>query len=97
MLSRYAEKQEDEAERFVKSLLTVRTESFGLLKDLHDLWSMANEVKLGWIILRQCSKALRDEKLQPSCMQFGPETVRQIQWLIMKIKHSAPQILTVPA
>jgi hypothetical protein len=56
MLSRYAEKQEDEAERFVNSLLTVRTESFGLLKDLHDLWSMANEVKLGWIIYDSAQK-----------------------------------------
>jgi hypothetical protein len=96
MLTRYGDREEKEPHRMSYSLLTMRTGSLGLLRDFHDLWLMTNEVKLGWIILQQCAKALRDEKLDLACVEFGSQTIRQSKWLMMKIKHSAPQILTVP-
>jgi hypothetical protein len=96
MLSRYGKEKESEPGQVLYSLLTTTMGSLGLLGDLRRLWVMANEVKLGWIILQQCSKALRDEKLKLACVQFGSQTTRQIEWLTMKIKHSAPQALTVP-
>jgi|SRR5213596_636770 len=95
MLSRYGKEKENEPGEMVHSLVAMRTGSLGLLEDLRRLWVMTNEVKLGWIILQQCSKALRDEKLKLACAQFGSQTIRQIEWLTMKIKHSAPQALTV--
>jgi hypothetical protein len=96
MLSRYGKEKENEPGQMVYSLLGRTTGSLGLLGDLRLLWVMTNEVKLGWIILQQCSKALQDEKLKLACVQFGSQTIRQTEWLTMKIKHSAPQILTVP-
>ena len=96
MLSRYGNEEENEPDRLNYSLLKMRTGSLGLLRDLHDLWLMANEVILGWVILQQCSKALRDDKLKLCCVQFSSQTRRQAEWLMMKIKHSAPQALTVP-
>ena len=97
MVNRYGEADEKEPDRMSYSVLKLRTGSLALLRDLHDLWLMANDVKLGWIILHQCSKALRDEKLKLFCEQSGAETKRQIEWLMTKIKHSTSQILTVPA
>lgn len=93
---RYGDEEENEPGRIKHSILKMRAGSLGLLRDLHDLWLMTNEVKLGWIILQQCAKALRDEKLKLFCVQFGSQTRKQSDWLMTKIKHSAPQVLTVP-
>ena len=96
MITRYGKEEQHEPHR-VHYPLQLRTGSLGLLRDLQDLWLMTNEVKSGWTILQQCSKALRDEKLKLACMQFGSQTRKQAEWLMMKIKHAAPQVLTVPA
>ena len=96
MAKRYGEEEEKEPDRLDYSILTMRTGSLGLLRDLHDLWVMASEVKLCWIILLQAAKALRDMKLKLACLQYGKQTKRQTEWLLTKIKQSASQILTVP-
>lgn len=96
-LDRYGDEEENEPDRIDHSILSMRTGSLGLLRDLHDLWLMTNEVKLCWIILQQSAKALNDEKLKLACVQFGSQTKKQAEWLMTKIKHAAPQILTVPA
>ena len=97
MIDRYGEEEEKEPERLDYSILTMRTDSLGLLRDLHDLWVMANEVKLCWIVLLQAAKALRDNKLKLACLQYGKQTKRQTEWLMTKIKQSTAQVLTVPA
>jgi hypothetical protein len=38
MLVRYGEKEDKEPDRLDYSILTMRTGSLGLLRDLHDLW-----------------------------------------------------------
>jgi hypothetical protein len=96
LIQRYGEEEDKEPDRLDYSILTMRTGSLGLLRDLHDLWLMANEVKLCWIVLLQCAKALRDTKLKLACLQFGAQTKRQTEWLLTKIKLSASQVLTVP-
>jgi len=97
LIQRYGEQEEKEPDRLDYSIFKMRTGSLGLLRDLHDLWTMASEVKLCWIILLQCAKALRDEKLKLACMQYGSQTKKQVEWLLTKIKQSTSQILTVPA
>jgi hypothetical protein len=94
MILRYGDEEEKEPDRLDYSILTMRTGSLGLLRDLHDL---VNEVKLCWIILLQSAKALRDTKLKLACLQFGAQTRRQGEWLMTKIKQSTSQVLTVPA
>ncbi|MFL5789637.1 MAG: molybdopterin oxidoreductase [Flavisolibacter sp.] len=96
MVKRYGSEEEKEPDRIDYSLLTMRTGSLGLLRDLHDLWLMASEVKLCWIILLQAARALRDTRLKLACVQYGKQTKRQIEWLMTKIKESTSQILTVP-
>jgi hypothetical protein len=96
MMARYGDKDENEPDRMDYPILKMRSGSLGLIRDLHDLWLMANDVKISWIILHQCSKALRDDKLKLFCEQCGSQTKRQIEWLMTKIKHSVSQVLTVP-
>jgi hypothetical protein len=96
MIDRYGEEENTEPDRLDYSLLKIRTGSLGLLRDLHDLWLMTNEVKLCWIIILQSARALRDTKLKLACLQFGNQTKRQSEWLLTKIKMSSSQVLTVP-
>ena len=96
LILRYGDEEEKEPDRLDYSILTMRTGSLGLLRDLHDLWVMASEVKLCWIILLQCAKALRDTKLNLACLQYSEQTKRQTEWLMSKIKLSSSQVLTVP-
>ena len=95
MLTRYGEGEENDPYRINYSWQNLSTASLRLLSDLQLLSLMAKDVQIGWTVLQQCAKALRDEQLKLSCMQFSAQTKQQEEWLIMKIKHSAPQILTV--
>ena len=79
MIDRYGEEEEKEPDRLDYSILTMRTGSLGLLRHLHDLWVMANEVKLCQIVLLQAAKALRDNKLKLACLQYGKQTKRQTE------------------
>lgn len=96
LIDRYSEKKNEEPERLTKTLFEEpRTGSLALLRDLHDLWLLANEVYLCWIVLLQAARALQDEELETVCQQFNDETQRQISWLMTRIKHASPQTLVV--
>ena len=56
MLIRYGIETENKPNPANTPLLTMGTGSLGLLKDLQHLWLMTAEVKLGWVILQQCSR-----------------------------------------
>jgi hypothetical protein len=96
LTDRYGEEKDDEPEDIYYALFDKpRMGAMGLLRDLHGLWLLANEVKICWTILQQAAQALRDQDLEMSCLQFGEQTNRQIAWLLTKIKQSAAQVLVV--
>lgn len=96
LLATYGDEKDDEAEDIYDALFDKpRMGAMGLLRDLHGLWLLANEVKLCWTVLHQAAQALRDQELEMSCLQYGEQTNRQIAWLITKIKQSAAQVLVV--
>ena len=72
-----------------------RRGSLALLRDLHDLWLMANEVQLCWTVLEQAAQALRDDDLERVCRECSHETKRQIAFFLTRIKQAAPQALVV--
>jgi hypothetical protein len=97
-IDRYSEEKSDEPERLTQTLFEEpRSGSLALLRDLHDLWLLANEVQLCWIVLDQAAKALRDQELESTCSQLSSQTKRQITWLFTRIKQAAPQALVVAA
>lgn len=97
-LDRYSEEKNDEPERLSQTLFQEpRSGSLALLRDLHDLWLLANEVKLCWIVLSQAAQGLQDKELLTTCQQCDEQTQRQIAWLLTRIKQAAPQTLIVVA
>src|SRR4051794_27413316 len=78
-ISRYNEKKEDEPDKLKQELFGgPRKGSLALLRDLHDLCLMANEVKLCWTVLLQAGYALRDKELQGLCTELSKQTERQL-------------------
>ncbi len=67
-VARYLEEKSEESERLTKTLFEEpHSGSLALLRDLHDLWLMANEVSLCWIVLLQAARTLRDKELEAVC------------------------------
>lgn len=96
LTKKYSEQKNDEPERLHQALFEgTRTGSLALLRDLHDLWLLANEVHLCWLVLDQAAKALHDEQLEETCVMSDKQTQRQLAFLLTRIKQSAPQTLIV--
>lgn len=96
-VDKYSQQKDKEAESMTKALFQgPRPGGIGLLRDLHDLWLLANESKLSWIVLLQAAKGLRDKNLETACEKAQKITERQISWLLNRIKQAAPQTLIVP-
>jgi hypothetical protein len=73
-----------------------RLGGFGLLRDLHDLFTLATSVHACWMVLLQAAREVRDAHLEKACRACEAETRRQISWLETKLRQAAPQALTVP-
>ena len=98
LLDRYSEEKNDEPDRLKQILFEEpRTGSLSLVRDLHDLWLLANEVHLCYTVLLQAARALRDLEMENICQQFDEQTHRQLLWLLSRIKQAAPQALVVAA
>ena len=97
-IERYGEATEHEPDALRKALLRgPRGGGLRLLRDLHDLWLLANEAKLCWEVLKQVASALRDEDLMTSCEAALASADRQVVWLRTRIDQAAPQTLAVPS
>ena len=95
-VARYSEARETEPERLMASLFDKpRAGELGLLRDLHDLWLLTQEVNMSWKVIVQAARLLRDQELENACLAFEAETHRQADWLQTRIKQAAPQILVV--
>lgn len=93
-IKRYAEDKESEPDKLQKALFHgTRKGGLGLLRDLHDLYLLATEVELSYMVITQASQALRDKELEEFCKSAAQETERQVNWLKTRIKQSAPQAL----
>jgi hypothetical protein len=94
LTEKYNEQRNEEPERLHQALFEgTRTGSLALLRDLHDVWLLANEVHLCWLVLDQAAKALHDEQLEGVCLKCDKQTQRQLAFLLTRIKQSAPQTL----
>ena len=98
LVKRYQEEKNDAPERLSQTLFGgTRTGSLALLRGLHDLWLLANEVHVCVVVLSQAAAALRDQELATACAQIGTQNGRQIAWCLTRIKQAAPQSLVVAA
>jgi hypothetical protein len=97
-VAKYSEEKSEEPKDLRRKLFSEkRSGSLALLRDLHDLWLLTQEVQLCWTVIQQATLALRDEDLKAACAYCMPRTKRQTEWLLGRIKQAAPQTLLVAA
>jgi hypothetical protein len=96
--ARYGERKEGEPGRLERALVRKRgSAAFDLLRDLQDLFLLANESLVSVAILDQAAAALRDEGLRQALAEIGSRNERQREWLFGRCRQAAPQTLTVPS
>jgi hypothetical protein len=97
-IDRYGATRTGDGERLRRALFRGRRLGlFGLMRDFHDLITLAASVHACWIALHQAAREYRDLDLTARCGDCERQTMRQIAWLEMKLRQSAPQALTVPS
>ena len=72
-----------------------RSGPLGLLRDLHDLWLLTNQVHLSRLLLSKGALALHDTELAATSELLNLQTERQRNWLLGRLKEEAPQTLAV--
>jgi len=91
-IDRYGSRRTTGGEGLRRSLFRgPRLGGSGLLRDLHDLVTLATAVREGWTALQQAARELHDVELAERSRACGAQTARLIAWLDTKLRHSAPQ------
>jgi len=93
---KYGESKSREPDRLVRKLFEAPREgAMALLRDLQDLWLLAQEAELAGIILEQAAFGLRDAALIAVCNDVNAYAKRQSSWLLTRMKSVATQTLIV--
>jgi hypothetical protein len=89
---------DDEPERLhADALGAPRSGPLGLLRDLQDLYLLANLADITWTMVKQAAQALADHELLDVVTSCEKETAVQVQWLKTRMKQAAPQALIAAA
>ncbi|HUP12150.1 MAG TPA: hypothetical protein VM187_08065 [Niastella sp.] len=95
-VQKYGEEKNSEPDRLLRNLFKEPCRgSMGLLRDLHDLWLMANEAEVSSIVLQQTAFGLRDKELIGVCDEINIYAKRALTWLLTRMKSIATQTLIV--
>ena len=93
---RYGEQPDDEPERLrAVGITSTRTGPVGLIRDLQDLYLLANLVDVTWMMVKQAALALRDDQLVAVVSQCEAQIKVQLSWLTTRMKQAAPQALII--
>ena len=95
-MEHYNAKEHDEPEDLRDTMFSMfRISSFGLIRDLQNLWVLVNEVKICAVTLLQGAYTLRDKELVAIVKTCIDTAERQLIWLLSQIKHLSLQVLVV--
>ena len=96
IVDRYGEQPGGEPERLhAVQMASTRTGPIGLIRDLQDLYLLANLVDITSAMIKQAAQGLRDGELVDVIDRCESETKVQIAWLSTRMKQAAPQALIV--
>lgn len=96
ILDRYDRQPAGEPERLhAVGLDATRSGPVGLLRDLQDLYQLANLVDSTWTLVGQAAHGARDRKLIDLVAHCDHDTTAQLAWLRMRMNAEAPQALLV--
>jgi len=97
MVMRFGEEKSETARRLRDSLYDgAREGGAGLVQDLHDLTVQIDYVRMGYQILEQAAKEMRDEPFKTIAVEQGEAVERMSKWAKTKLKQAAPQAIVVP-
>ena len=95
-VDRYGEQAPEEPERLYHEFFDqTRSGSLGLLRDLHDLYLMANACDIAWKMIEQAAQGVEDRELLEVVNSCESETANQIKWIRSRMMVAAPQTLIV--
>ena len=95
-VDRYGEQKPEEPEQLYHQFFDqTRSGSLGLLRDLHDLYLMANACDIAWTMIGQAAQGLGDQELLEVVNSCEKETANQAKWIRSRMKVAAPQTLIV--
>jgi hypothetical protein len=95
-VDRYGEEAPEEPENLYHEFFDeTRSGGLGLLRDLHDLYLMANACDISWIMIGQAAQGARDRDLLETVNTCEGQTATQIKWLKTRMKQAAPHALLV--
>ena len=93
---RYGEDAPTEPDRLYHEVFDgTREGGLGLLRDLHDLYLMANACDIAWTMVGQAAQGAGDVELFETVNACEVQTATQIRWLKTRMKQAAPQALLV--
>ena len=93
-VDRYGEEAPTEPDRLYHQLFDeTREGGLGLLRDLHDLYIMANACDIAWTVIGQAAQGARDTELLAVVEACEGQTAIQVKWLKTRMKQAAPQAL----
>jgi hypothetical protein len=96
VIERYGEQPDDEPERLhAVEMSATRSGPLGLLRDLQDLYLLANLVDVTWMMVKQAGLGLRDEHLVEIVGRCEGQTKVHLGWLTTRMKQAAPQALII--
>jgi hypothetical protein len=96
LVERYGEDKDDEPERLhAEGLAGTRSGALGLLRDLHDLYMLANYLDMAWTMVAQAGQGARDREILDVVGACESQTKVQIAWIKTRMKQAAPQALLV--
>ena len=91
---RYGEEKPEVPDRLYHELFDeVRQGSLGLLRDLQDLYVMAQFCDITWTMIGQAAQGARDRELFEVVETCEEQTATQVKWLKTRMKQAAPQVL----
>jgi len=95
-VERYGEATPAEPDRLYHELFDeTRSDGLGLLRDMQDLYLMANACNISWTMIGQAAQGLSDRDLLEVVDSCEGQTATQIKWLKTRMKQAAPQALLV--
>src|ERR671933_2693169 len=95
-VDRYGEQAPEEPEQLYHEFFErTRSGSLGFLRDMHDLYLMANACDIAWTMIGQAAQGIGDQELLEVVNSCEKETTNQAKWIRSRMKVAAPQTLIV--
>lgn len=91
---KFQEQKDGEAKRLRGAMFQgPRVGALGLMRDVHDLWLLAQDAWIGWLAMVQAAKALEEKELAQTGNSYSAEVSLITEWCHTQFKDHIAQAL----